>query len=147
MRARVTRNAVRICVAESPRFPGQGQSSQGQSDPKTRPKGVVDGRRVNIPVPVRACSCRGGVEKARRAGDQQSRFKPVGRAVGKSAVHMPEKRRRGRFRAEAVDAMLPRKSPRPMHGPSVPQTDTGGRGENPKALERTMVKELSKFAP
>ena len=42
MRARVTRNAVRICVAVNPRFPGQGQSSQGQSEPKARPKGVVD---------------------------------------------------------------------------------------------------------
>ena len=52
MRARVTINAVRICVAVNPRFPGQGHSSQGQSEPKARPKGVVDGRRVNIPVPV-----------------------------------------------------------------------------------------------
>jgi hypothetical protein len=60
---------------------------------------------------------------------------------------MPEKRRRGRFRAEAVDAMLPRKSSRLTQGPTVPQTDTGGRGENPQALERTMVKELGKFAP
>ncbi len=30
---------------------------------------------------------------------------------------------------------------------TVPQTDTGGRGENPKALERTRVKELGKIAP
>ena len=30
---------------------------------------------------------------------------------------------------------------------SVPQTDTGGRGENPKALERTRVKELGKLTP
>ena len=52
MRARVTRNAVRICVAVNLRFPGQGKSSQGQSDPKARPKGVVDGQQVNIPVPV-----------------------------------------------------------------------------------------------
>ena len=29
----------------------------------------------------------------------------------------------------------------------VPQTDTGGRGENPQALERTRVKELGKLAP
>ena len=29
----------------------------------------------------------------------------------------------------------------------VPQTDTGGRGENPQALERTRVKELGKIAP
>jgi len=30
---------------------------------------------------------------------------------------------------------------------SVPQTDTGGQGENPKAFERTRVKELGKIAP
>ena len=30
---------------------------------------------------------------------------------------------------------------------AVPQTDTGGRGEYPKALERTWVKELGKMVP
>ena len=30
---------------------------------------------------------------------------------------------------------------------SVPQTDTGGRDENSKALERTRVKELGKMVP
>ena len=30
---------------------------------------------------------------------------------------------------------------------TVPQTDTGGRVENTKALERTWVKELGKMAP
>ena len=30
---------------------------------------------------------------------------------------------------------------------TVPQTDTGGRVENTKALERTRVKELCKMAP
>jgi hypothetical protein len=29
----------------------------------------------------------------------------------------------------------------------VPQTDTGGRGENPKTIGRTLVKELGKMAP
>ena len=29
----------------------------------------------------------------------------------------------------------------------VPQTDTGRRGENPKASERKVVKELGKFTP
>ena len=29
----------------------------------------------------------------------------------------------------------------------VPITDTGGRGENPKAIERTLVKELGKMTP
>ena len=30
---------------------------------------------------------------------------------------------------------------------SVPKTDSGGRGEYPKARERTLVKELGKLAP
>jgi hypothetical protein len=29
----------------------------------------------------------------------------------------------------------------------VPQTDTGRQGENPKARERTLVKELGKIPP
>ena len=30
---------------------------------------------------------------------------------------------------------------------TVPETDTGGQGEYPKALERTRVKELGKIVP
>ena len=41
---------VRIFAVENPRFPGEGSSSQGQSGPKARPKGVVDGQQVDIPV-------------------------------------------------------------------------------------------------
>ena len=41
---------VRILYAENPRFPAQRSSSQGESVPKARPKGVVDGQQVNIPV-------------------------------------------------------------------------------------------------
>jgi hypothetical protein len=52
MPERVTIKRVRIPFAESLRFPGEGKSAQGESDPKTRPKGVVDGRQVNIPAPV-----------------------------------------------------------------------------------------------
>ena len=42
---------VKNLPAENPRFPAQRYSAQGESDPKARPKGVVDGKRVNIPVP------------------------------------------------------------------------------------------------
>ena len=41
---------MRIPFAESLRFPGEGKSAQGESDPKTRPTGVVDGQQVNIPA-------------------------------------------------------------------------------------------------
>jgi hypothetical protein len=36
--------------AESPRFPAQRSSAQGESAPKARLKSVVDGKQVNIPV-------------------------------------------------------------------------------------------------
>ena len=43
---------------------------------------------------------------------------------------------------------LPRKAPVESTAvATVPQTDTGGRGEYPKALERTLPKELSKMTP
>ncbi len=48
---------------------------------------------------------------------------------------------------EVTDAMLPGKSSKLQVTTTVPQTDTGGQGENPKALERTRVKELGKLAP
>lgn len=51
MPERVTIRRVGSPSAESTRFPGEGQSAQGQSGPKTRPKGVVDGQAVNIPPP------------------------------------------------------------------------------------------------
>ena len=44
--------------------------------------------------------------------------------------------------------MLPRKAPVELIAVvTVPETDTGGRGENPKALERTLLKELGKLTP
>jgi hypothetical protein len=41
---------VRTPSAESTRFPERGQSPQGESEPKVRPKGVVDGKQANIPA-------------------------------------------------------------------------------------------------
>ena len=46
------------------------------------------------------------------------------------------------------DPTLPRKAPVELIAVvTVPQTDTGGRGEYPKALERTLLKELGKLTP
>ena len=46
------------------------------------------------------------------------------------------------------DPQLPRKAPvESTASVPVPQTDTGGRGEDPKALERTLLKELGKMTP
>ena len=46
------------------------------------------------------------------------------------------------------DPKLPRKASTELSPVvTVPETDTGGRGENPKALERTLLKELGKMTP
>ena len=43
-------SGVRIPTTVCLRVPGEGSSSQGESGPKTRPKGVADGQQVYIPV-------------------------------------------------------------------------------------------------
>ena len=43
---------VRILHTDRPRIPGEGSSALGKSGPKARPKGVVDGQLVYIPVPA-----------------------------------------------------------------------------------------------
>ena len=48
---------------------------------------------------------------------------------------------------EVTDTTLPRKAPKLQLQKTVPQSDTGRQGENPKALERTQVKELGKIVP
>ena len=48
---------------------------------------------------------------------------------------------------EVVDAMLPGKASKLQSNETVPQTDTGGRDEYSKALERTREKELGKLTP
>ena len=50
--AQVAIKQLRTLLAERLRFPEQGQSAQGQSDPKARPNGVADGHPVNIPEPL-----------------------------------------------------------------------------------------------
>ena len=39
-------------MVENLRIPEEGSSAQGKSGPKPRPKGVGDGQRVDIPVPL-----------------------------------------------------------------------------------------------
>ena len=52
-----------------------------------------------------------------------------------------------RLASEVSDTLLPGKATKLQSNETVPQTDTGGQGENPQALERTRVKELGKLAP
>ena len=51
------------------------------------------------------------------------------------------------FCAEVIDTKLPRKATKLQSNETVPQTDTGGRDEYSKALERTQEKELGKLTP
>ena len=43
---------MKSTLAESPRFPAQRSSAQGESAPKARQRCVVDGKLVNIPAPI-----------------------------------------------------------------------------------------------
>ena len=43
---------VRILHTDRPRIPGEGSSALGKSGPNARPKGVVDGKQADIPVPA-----------------------------------------------------------------------------------------------
>ena len=53
----------------------------------------------------------------------------------------------GAVRHKRALSWLPRKTSMEVRLPTVPQTDTGRRGEYPQVLERTVVKELGKIAP
>ena len=48
---------------------------------------------------------------------------------------------------EVTDTTLPGKASKLQITRTVPKSDTGRQGENPKALERTWVKELGNIAP
>ena len=76
--AQVAIKRVRTALAESLRFPEEGQSAQGQSAPKVRLKSVADGKQVNIPVPLWSRSHEGVTQKDSPACDWKSRFKRVG---------------------------------------------------------------------
>ena len=93
-----------------------------------------------------------GTEKDSSAG-RWSRFKPVGglpRTVTDKRGVITSRGDEGRTatrNAELSDSMLPRKAAGRVDRLPVPETDTGRQGEYPKALERTLVKELGKLTP
>ena len=80
------------------------------------------------------------------------RFKPAGGSVRRPGATNGGSTLRGDEESACAhkldDPLLPRKAPvESTAGVTVPQTDTGGRGEDPKALERTLLKELGKMTP
>ena len=79
-------------------------------------------------------------------------FKPVGGYIRRPRATNGVSTLRGDEESACAhkldDPQLPRKAPvEPTSDVTVPQTDTGGRGEDPKALERTLLKELGKMTP
>ena len=84
--------------------------------------------------------------------DTGYRFKPVGGPVRRPGATNGGSTLRGDEESACAhkldDPQLPRKaSVESTADLTVPQTDTGGRGEDPKALERTLLKELGKMTP
>ena len=84
--------------------------------------------------------------------DNGYRFKPVGRPVRRPGAtnggSIPRGDEEGACAHKLDDSQLSRKaSVESTTDVTVPQTDTGGRGEDPKALERTQPKELGKMTP
>ena len=78
--------------------------------------------------------------------------KPVGRPVRRPRAtnggSIPRGDEEGACAHKLDHPQLPRKAPvESTADATVPQTDTGGRGEDPKALERTLLKELGKMTP
>ena len=81
---------MRISFAASLRFPVQCKSEQGQPAPKVRPKGVADGKRVNIRAPLveRYEPGSDGIWKA--YGRSEMPYGARGVAAGKSTATSPE---------------------------------------------------------
>ena len=67
--------------------------------------------------------------------------------VGKSASIKGPMDGEGQFKMPEQLASLPRKTSNRTTMRVRTKTDTGRRGEYPKALERTVVKELGKLTP
>jgi hypothetical protein len=95
------------------------------------------------------------LQKGRRKAAERDNgypFKPIGGLSRRPSATNGESTLRGDEESACAhkldDSQLPRKAPvESTADATVPQTDTGGRGEDPKALERTLLKELGKLTP
>ena len=134
---------VKSLHAVSPRFPVQRSSEQGESAPKARQRCVADGKQVNIPAP--SYDAMGG-----RIAEGCPGVGSPGPCIGEGALANPgaEFKDMGRANLFAKQSeVVPRKASKLQSYETVPQTDTGGRDEYSKALERTREKELGKLVP
>ena len=74
---------MRILSVKNQRFPGEGSSALGKSGPKARPKGVVDGQQVEIPV--LPCNRTVGTQAESASREWKDRCKRGRSLAGKSA--------------------------------------------------------------
>ena len=72
---------------------------------------------------------------------------PAEPSVGKSAGTKAPMDGEGRFKMPEQPELLPRKTSNRTTVHIRTKTDTGRRGEYPKALEKTVLKELGKLTP
>ena len=72
---------------------------------------------------------------------------PAASSAGKSAGTKTPMDGEGRFKMPEQHESLPRKTSNRTTMHIRTETDTGRRGENPKALEKTVLKELGKLTP
>ncbi len=72
---------------------------------------------------------------------------PAALLVGKSASTKVPKDRKGRYMMPEQRESLPRKTSNRTTVHIRTKTDTGRRGEYPKALEKTVLKELGNLTP
>jgi hypothetical protein len=72
---------------------------------------------------------------------------PEAPSVGKSAGIKAPMDGEGQFRIPEQPELLPRKTSNRTTVRIRTKTDTGRRGEYPKALEKTVLKELGKLTP
>ena len=89
----------------------------------------------------------GGRRRLSDPGDWLPRFKRVGSQLRQIRADSPETRTRA---PKGAKSLMPDFLEKPLSfrwQATVPQTNTGGQGENPKAYERTRVKEFGKMAP
>ena len=116
--AQVAIKSVRIGLAVSLRFPEEGSSAQGQSVPKPRPKGVGDGKQVNIPAPVGARLYDGVTQKDRQSARMEMRGGDVGGSLRQIRGTINTKgSQEVRLRPnQLADSTLPRKTSKECSG-------------------------------
>ena len=111
--AQVAIRKVRTLPAESLRFPEQGQSAQGKSGPKLRPKGV--GERADRLIFLHRLKCAlsdGVTRKDKHTDDRKSRMAARGGSPRQIREIINSKGSRGSWLrlAQLVDSMPPRKT-------------------------------------